>query len=301
MNLCDGHYVSGLVLIGSYTEQPTKNGSSYFGGTLNIVGSVPFKVWQGVCFDDMKSNDYSGKICQIDGSVNIYNGSRSLILQSIVEVPKSKAESLGISELDFFEAKYNVDKMYNDICTVLQKTVSENALKVFNIFMNEIREDFIKEFAAVSHHDNCFGGLVAHTAKALRASLLIKNYPNIFKRVTPDLVFLGIALHDIGKVKEYCNGVVSDVGKKVSHLTLGCIMLSEHKEEIVSLMGEDFYYSLMSVISQHHGEYGETPRTIAAYIINQFDCLDALLTSLDEVLGETEEGQQIKFDDMKLV
>lgn len=301
LSLCDGHYVSGLVLMGSYAEQPTKNNSTYLGGQLNAVGSIPFKVWQGECFNTMNTADFSGKVCNIKATVNIYNGSRSLILQDVLELPEPQLLNLGISVTDFFEAKYDVDRLYTNLYTTLEKNVSENALKVFDIFMSEAKDRFIKEFAAISHHDNCFGGLVAHTTKVVKASLLVKNYPNILKRVSPDLLFLGCALHDIGKIYEYLNGVISDMGKKISHLTIGCLMLNEHKDEIVELMDEDFFYSLMSIIAQHHGEYEETPRTIAAYVINQFDCLDATLTSLNEVLGEVEDNQQIKFDDIKLI
>ena len=299
--LCDGHMVSGLVLIGNYSEQPTKNNSTYLGGQLNALGSLQFKVWQGDCFNTMNTTDFSGKVCNIKGSVNEYNGTKSLILKDIVEIPQSQLTSWGISEVDFFEPKYDVEKMYNIFYSTIEKNVSENALKVFDIFMSELKDKLTKEFAAISHHDNCFGGLIAHKTKVLKASLLAKNYPNIIKRATPDLLFLGCALHDIGKVVEYNNGVISNVGKRVSHLTLGCLMVNDHKDEIINLMGEDFFYSLLSVISQHHGEYGDAPRTVAAYVIHQFDCLDSTLTSLDEVLGEVEDSQQIKFDNSMLI
>ena len=301
LSLCDGHRVDGLVLMGSYAEQPTKNNSTYLGGQLNALGSIPFKVWQGNCFNTMNSTDFSGKICNISGSVNEYNGTKSLILKDITEIPQSQLITWGISEMDFFEPKYDVEKMYNIFYTTVQKNVSENALKVLDIFMSEVKDKLTKEFAAISHHDNCFGGLIAHKTKVLKASLLVKNYPNILQRATPDLLFLGCALHDIGKVVEYSNGVISDVGKKISHLTIGCLMVNSHKDEIVELMGEDFFYSLLSVIAQHHGEYGDAPRTVAAYVIHQFDCLDSTLTSLDEVLSEVEDNQQIKFDGSKLI
>lgn len=301
MSLYDRQLVNGLVLIGSYSEQPTKNGSSYLGGQLNAKGSIPFKVWRGECFETMNTTDFSGKVCNISGSVNEYNGMKSLILNSISVVPDSQLTTWGISEVDFFEPKYDIDKMFNVFYTTLEKNISENALKVFDILMSELKGKFIKEFAAIHHHDNCFGGLLGHSTKVLKASLLVKNYPHIVKRATPDLLFLGCALHDIGKVVEYSNGVISDIGKRISHLTIGCLMINDHKAEIVDLMGEEFFYSLLSVISQHHGEYGDSPRTVAAYVIHQFDCLDSTLTSLDEMLGDVEEAQQIKFDSTTLI
>ena len=80
-------------------------------------------------------------------------------------------------------------------------------------------------------------------------------------------------------------------------MAIGIYMLEKHREEIINLKGEDFYYSLISIISQHHGEYGEAPRTVAAYVIHQLDCLDSTLTLLDEV--SMADGQ-ISFNSMKL-
>ena len=126
-------------------------------------------------------------------------------------------------------------------------------------------------------------------------------YPNITSKVNKDLLYLGCAIHDIGKVYEYNNGLISSQGKFISHLTSGILLLDKYREDIVMLMGEDFFYSLMSIVSQHHGEYGEKPRTIAAYVIHILDLLDTNLTTLDLSCESIEKGEQVKFDGLTLI
>ena len=297
-NKVDREHVLGLALISGYTKQPTKNGGFYLGGNVECLGTVPFKVWQGDCFCKMEETDFSGKICHIVGKVNEFGGTKQLILDDIVEISQQTLTDNNIKKSDFLETKYNIESYWNLLIKTLQKSVTPEAMQVFNLVMDkEITERFKEEFAAVSHHDNCRGGLLAHTTKVVKLSTVISMYPNILSRVSPDLLYIGAALHDIGKIVEYNNGVVSPIGKAVSHLAIGIYMLEKHREEIINLKGEDFYYSLISIISQHHGEYGEAPRTVAAYVIHQLDCLDSTLTLLDEV--SMADGQ-ISFDSMKL-
>ena len=294
----DGEYVRGVVFIRNYTKQPTRNGGVYLAGNLSCVGDMQFKVWSGnSCFDEMSNKDLQGKICLVSGNVNVYNGSYSLILNSC-EVIDS-----GFSELDFYEEKYNVDKWYGHLVKDLKKNVSDEAFEIFNLIMSdkEVENCFLNEFAAVHHHDNCKSGLLAHTVKVVRIMTILQIYPEISNRVTPDVLFLGAALHDIGKIMEYDKGCVSPMGKRVSHLTWGIILLDTYRSKIIELKGEEFYYDLLSIISQHHGDYGERPRTLGALIVHFIDCLESNLSSLNQSLEGVEKDTQISYDGMKLM
>ena len=171
---------------------------------------------------------------------------------------------------------------------------------LFDEIIKPVEDSFKNEFAAVSHHDACRSGLLAHTTKVVRMASMIKQYPEILKRVSSDLLFIGCALHDIGKVFEYNNGAISNLGKSLSHHTFGVIILLDNKELICSSMGESFFYSLLAVVEQHHGEYAEHPRTVASYVIYQLDNLDSRLTSLNSLLAESD-GDVVQYDGYKMI
>ena len=300
LEMRDQDKVQGYIYVKSYSVQPTKNGGSYIGGLLEAKGSLPFKVWSNApCFSDMAINNYNETICMVDAKVNVYGGSYSLVLDSCRAVDLRTFE---YQVSDFYEEKYNAESYWKTLCGTLKKHLSENAYKVFEIVVSgDVKEAFLKEFAAISHHDAYVSGLLAHTTKVVKLATVIKMYPDIVRIVGNDLLFLGSALHDIGKTREYNNGVISDEGKRISHLTSGILMLEKHREEIISLMGESFYIDLLSVISQHHGEYADHPRTVAAAVINQIDCLDSHLTTLNEMLEGCDKGTQFVFAGDRLV
>lgn len=296
----EGTYVYGYALVQSVQVLPTKNGSQYLAGNVQAVGQVPFKVWSNeTAFNKLMSHkeDYIGKICRVDAKIDRYGGATSLVVSDVNPVD---ATDLGLSEVDFLEEVYDINQWWGMLETVLKKYCSEEALSIFNMIISPIKEKFTTEFAAVSHHDNCKSGLLAHTTKVVRLASLLKMYPQVMRRVSPDLLFLSCALHDIGKIYEYANGTVSEEGKMLSHHTFGVLMLNDKRAEIEEIMGSNFYYQLLAVIEQHHGEYGERPRTVASYVINLIDNIDAKLTSLDSVLSESN-GDMINYDGYKLV
>ena len=270
--------VEGLLLMRTYQEKPTQSGSSaYLVGSAEGLGSVPFKVWAGETFDKMKDTDYSNQICYVKALVNDYNNMKSIIIDS-VELYNGDE----FCNMDFLERKYDEDALWSSLTRVIKNCCSEEAVKVFELVISPIEERFRQEFAAVNHHDNCVNGLLAHTSRVVKIAQVVKFYPVIQDSVTMDALMIGCALHDIGKVLEYNNGSMSEEGKLLNHLALGLNLVTPYKKEIVSLKGINFYNTLLSVIQQHHGQYGERPKTLASYLVHMFDMLESKLTDASE-------------------
>ena len=293
--------VEGYVLVQSYAEQPTKTGSTFMGGNIEVNGTVSFKAWRGSSFETLKDEQLEGKICLIEGEINEWNGTKSVVISSISEVPEDILEKVDLKKADFLEPKYNTQSYWETLNKIMEKHTSKEGYEIFKLIMSDVEEQFKVEFAAINYHDNCTGGLLAHTTKVVKLASVISLYPSIIKRISEDVLYVGAGIHDIGKVVEYATGVISTKGKYISHLTIGCLMIEKHKDRIIELKGEDFYYSLLSIIAQHHGSYEETPRTIAAYIVHQIDCLESTLALLNQTLEEIPEGTQVSFDSMKLI
>lgn len=301
VKLPDRTSVTGYVLVQSYSVMPQKNGGQYIGGKLQAAGDLGFKAWSSTLptsayMKMLGEEDFRGKICFVDATVNYFGGEYSLILNSIKAVEQGKD---GLNKSDFFQSVYDENIYMRDLRALLKKYCSPNAILVFELLMKDHEERFKLEFAAVSHHDNCRSGLLAHSSKVTRLATLIKMYPAIMKKVSLDLLFVGTALHDIGKIEEYSDGSISEIGVKLSHHTMGVLMVNEHREKITELMGEDFFYGLLSIIEQHHGQYAEHPRTVAAYVIHLLDAMEANLQSLNDLILNSV-GSQVQFDGFKL-
>lgn len=281
--------VSGYVLVQSYQTMPQKNGGQYISGHLQALGDIPFKVWSDTSATSLyaqmiSSQDFAGKVMRVTGKVDRFGGSLSLVLSSGTIVD----EDVGVTPTDLMENVYDAEKYYQTLTATLNKYCSPKAMMVFELVMKKYKNSFIKEFGAIHHHDNCKSGLLAHTTKVTKLATMIKIYPSLFDRVSTDLLFLGCALHDLGKISEYNNGAISEEGKSISHMISGPLMLSEFKEEIEKLMGSDFYIGLISILGTHAGEFGEPPRTVVAYVIHLMDCLEANLTSLNQLCADNQ-------------
>jgi len=278
--LIDGEVIETVAFIKSYDVRPAKNNNKFIDGMLEMKGSVPFKVWSGTTFDELEKYDYRNIVCFIKAKVNEYNGNKSLILNEVKALEEGTYEPS-----DFFEEKYQANAYWDALCKLIGKNCSPEGLQIFKKVFGEIDNRFKVEFAARSHHDAVRSGLLAHTYKLVFImTRVIKLYPNIVKKVDNDMFALGVAIHDIGKIHEYTNGVIEGNGLLVSHHTFGVEMLSKHKDFIVELKREEFYYRLLAIIEQHHGEYEETPRTIEAYLVHMVDNLESTYQAIDESL-----------------
>lgn len=195
----------------------------------------------------------------------------------------------------------------SDFYNTLQNSdISENAFSVINQCLHTSETDAIKqrlckEYAAYANHDNCSTGLLAHMGKCIKIYNGIKgSYPFLSDQKTNDLMVISFALHDIGKIFEMYDGVYKK-NSFITHRGLGFEYLTKYKKLITNLYDEEFFYMLSSVLLQHHGEYGENPKTLYALLVHTVDNMEAQLTSIDEMLGSKEfvrdaSGTKIKFN-----
>ena len=184
------------------------------------------------------------------------------------------------------------------------------------LYQNEALVSRLKEeFAAMSHHDNCKGGLLAHTVKMVDfLPIVLDNYPVLFSdkdisgelKASPDkrdLLVIGCILHDIGKTREMDYGVYQK-GSFVSHRFFGAEMVEEHKDYIVGQYGEEWFYHLIAILLQHHDQFGDPCRDVYALIVHKIDDIESSLTNLSQEIeqnGNTDpSGQFIWYDNKTL-
>lgn len=300
-NLKPKQYISGVLLVKNYDIQLTKQGKEYIVGNLQSGVSISFKAWgNSSAFTSMKNNDFSNCPAYITGSVDDYGGVSSIILDSVQAVE-------GFTPDQFFSIKYNMDAYWDALKKRISSSCSEKAYAIADkiLFSNEeVAKRFKEEFAASSHHDNCKSGLLAHTYKVLSiVANIVEMCPSITVRNGErdtdlvDLLYIGSLLHDIGKIKEMNFGVYQPTSF-ATHRFFGVEYIDSAKEDIITSYGEDWYYQLVSIILQHHGEYGEPCKTVASYIVHKADEMDASVTLLAQKIEAVDNvaGTSIRLD-----
>lgn len=296
----DKELVKGISILSSYAPQTAKNGKEYYNGTLKAQGNLEFKVWGGTLFDQLKAEDYTGIPVYVEAEVNVWNDTKSLILKKVVAVD---VVDLGIDITPLDPTKYDIAANEKEFYSLLKEELSPNGFELFKKIYNRIRKEFRSEYAAVKIHDAYRGGLLAHTLKMLKVLQFIWNtYPNIRENMNKDLVFIGLAVHDMGKIVEYNNGTRTDIAF-ATHNFLGQEILFEFKKDIVEgfeafvkgseetisvePFGSDFYYRLQAIIQQHHGEFGEPCHTTESYLVHLVDMFESRVEIFEESLPFT--------------
>lgn len=277
----DGVPLEGIAIVTSSNVAVTKSGNNYLRGSIrNNEGISDFIMWGSPWLDKfLKSGEtLDGRVFFIKGRVNEYNDNKSVIIEQLTESD--------IPSMDLLESPYDPDELFQEANSLLNSNLTIEGRKVLSMVTKPVIQSFMVEGAAISRHDAVKHGLLAHSTKVLRnLNFILDNYQGILAsgRIDKDLLYLGAFLHDIGKVFEY-NGLTRSKYHWATHHAFAIDLLSQFKDEIVELKGEEFYWQMNAVFLQHHGEHGEKPRTAAAYLIHLVDGLESKLTDLTDAL-----------------
>lgn len=294
-----GKPINGVVLMRDYKALVTKNGKDYIAGDLQSGVSVQFKSWaSSAACAALKAEDYRNLPVYITGMVDGYNNTYSIVVDTVVAVD-------GFTVDMFLPVKYDSEKYFAALEKITKAAVSEKGHFIVDelLFKNEeVAARFKSEFAARSHHDNCKGGLLAHTYKVVYLMTVVKQmYPSLNVRGEAidedffDLLIIGSVLHDIGKIDEMEYGVYTPVSV-VTHNYLGVEHVNTIKDKIIEVYGEQWYYNLVSVILQHHDKYGMPAKSLAALITYTVDMFEATMTDIQQAIENSPEDK-VYYDD----
>lgn len=171
----------------------------------------------------------------------------------------------------------------------------DTATDILYLLTNEGKAtSFTEEWCARGVHDARKNGLSVHTIKVFSELINMlfsgtsygdRFYNNILNKVDMPALIIGCIIHDIGKTMEYYYGTNSDI-HYCTHLLLGVEMLVGVKDLLIEKYGEQTYYRILSIIGQHHGEFGEKPQTIEAYLVHLADYQETKLQILEEAIDK---------------
>lgn len=292
-NLFEGH-----VLIKSAQEATTNNGSPYFTITIGEKEkTMSCKLWErnfhGYNVAQLKNEIFkAGSLLHIEGNVSEYRGELQMTIENyrpIEEGEANIADFLESAPEPTEEMQLEFESFLDDIQSPILRTICKDLYQ-------EHKAAFLTFPAAKSNHHSFRSGLLYHVLSMLR---LAKHVCSQYKQINRDLVYAGIALHDLGKVVELTGFLAPDytkLGNFLGHITIVNMFIDRKAQKLKEEKGKwsradfDQVYELMHVISAHHGklEYGSpvAPKILEAEVVHQIDMLDSRINMISGGLAD---------------
>lgn len=250
----------------------TREGKDYLRLTLrDKTGSIT-----AVFFDPGSAKNIpKGSFARVTGTVSDYKGQLNIKLDDLWEEKED-----AIDYEDFLPStSRDVEGCYTKLAETARSLKEPLASLLTAFYDNAL---FARQFklapGGVTVHHGYLGGLCVHTYDMLAiASDVCKRDESLDR----DLLYAGVLLHDIGKIREYAytrNIDSTEEGRFLGHITIG-IRMVEREIARISDFPERLAWKLEHMIISHHGEreYGSPilPKFIEAQILHHIDNMDA--------------------------
>ncbi|MFZ3577318.1 3'-5' exoribonuclease YhaM [Virgibacillus sp. DJP39] len=284
-----GESFDGFVLIKESNRGVASNGKPFLTLILrDATGEIEAKLW------DISKEDETTftpeKIVKLTGEINQFRGKAQLKILSLR--PSQPTDDLHVT--DFIE-KAPVDK------EELMEKLTEAIFEMKNPAMQRIVRAFVKKYqealltypAATKNHHEYVSGLAHHVVSMIA---LAKELHTLYPQLNKDLLYAGIILHDLGKLKEL-SGVITTTytleGKLLGHIPM---MVEEigHIARELQIEGEEVLI-LQHLVLSHHGkaEWGspKPPLVREAELLHLIDLIDAKMNMLNRSLEKVKPGE----------
>ena len=222
----------------------------------------------------------------------------SLLVDPIIYKGQMQLKIIDFDELkgpiDQKELIINPPVSTTELETELHSFISEIQDQEIRTIVTEVLQNYYDQFlyhpAAKSNHHEYASGLLHHEVSMLKlAKAIIVLYPEIQK----DLLYGGIILHDLGKIKELSGPITTEyttAGKLLGHISIiqTDIIEAAKKHQIT----EEKVMLLQHMVLAHHGkyEYGSPvlPHTLEAEVLYLIDNMDSRIHMIIKALNNVE-------------
>lgn len=238
----------------------------------------------------------SGEIYVASGVMKDYQGKMQFNINEMRLATDSDLEEEGMNRNDYYErAKLDISVLAEALNHYINLIKNETLKNLVVSILKEMGADNYMNYpAALTMHHNYYSGLAYHVYSMLTLS---DSYLDLYPFLNRDLVYSGIILHDIGKLKELSGPKGTEytkVGNLLGHISIGAnIIYSKAKE--LGCEETDEVISLLHVVLSHHGinEYGspKEPQMAEAVLVYLLDYSDSRMAALEKEIPQTKEGE----------
>ncbi|WP_174616203.1 3'-5' exoribonuclease YhaM [Virgibacillus ihumii] len=289
-----GHYNIGdafdnFILIKEATRGVASNGKPFLTLILrDATGEIDGKLW------DVSKEDeevfVGEQIVRIAGEINQFRGKAQLKIISIRPAQPTDGVKVG----DFVEkAPIDKEELLANLTEIIFEMQNPAIQRIVRAFIKKYQEPLLTYPAAAKNHHNYVSGLAHHIVSMLGvAKELHKLYPELNK----DLLYAGIILHDLGKMKELSGVVTTSYtieGKLLGHIPMMVEEIGQMAKEL-QIESEEVLI-LQHLVLSHHGkaEWGspKPPLVREAELLHLIDLIDAKMNMLNRSLDKVKPGE----------
>ncbi|NEU31501.1 3'-5' exoribonuclease YhaM [bacterium LRH843] len=284
-----GDRVETYYLIKSATKGTASNGKPFL--TLMLgdhTGDIESKLWG--CSPDDETTFCSQVIVHINGEVTDYRGRLQLKISSIR--PTTAMDQVKIS--DFVRsAPRSPEDMLEEITQYIFEMKNATIQRITRHLLKKHQQAFLESPAATKNHHEFVSGLAYHVVCMLKVA---KSLSELYPSLDTDLLYAGIILHDLGKVRELSGPIDTKYtleGKLIGHISIMVNEIAEAAKELQ--IDSEEVIMLQHLVLSHHskGEWGspKAPVLREAEILHMIDNIDAKMNMMDRALERTAPGE----------
>ncbi|MCT2535557.1 3'-5' exoribonuclease YhaM [Aquibacillus koreensis] len=277
-----------FMLIKSATKGVASNGKPFLTLILkDVTGEIEAKLWEATPEDEELFQ--SEQLVKISGEVNQYRGRSQLKIHAI----RPAQPTDGVHAKDFIEkAPVEKEELMSRLTEIIFEMKNPNIQRIVRYFIKRYQEDLLVYPAAVKNHHEYVSGLAYHTVSMLN---IAKELKRLYPEINADLLYAGVILHDLGKLKEL-SGVTAPsytlAGKLIGHIPMMVEEIGQVAREL-EIEGEEVTI-LQHMVLSHHGkaEWGspKPPLVREAELLHLIDLIDAKMNMLNRALEKTKPG-----------
>lgn len=288
-----GDQFVGFYVIRSKQLEPFRDASR--GNFLSLVlsdgsGQLLARVWEGA--EEALDEIGQSKVVKLRGEVETYldrTQIRVLQIRPAKDDEFDRRDMLPSSDRDQGEMLADIDKFTQKIEQPQLKRL------VDAIFTDDdFRAKFVVAPAARRVHHAYLGGLIEHT---LELTKIAETVVSVFPKINKDILFTGVLLHDIGKVREFeweFDIDYSRDGRLFGHIVMGDEMVRNAIDGIKEFP-EELAVQLRHMLLSHHGRYEwgspRRPKTMEAIALHQIENLGAQINRFGMLLDDRPDGE----------
>ncbi|RKJ49620.1 3'-5' exonuclease, partial [Butyricicoccus sp. 1XD8-22] len=198
------NYTKGSEFIGQLLIKDAKKGVASNGNPfLTLIlsdqtGTIEAKMWSVT--KEQVDTFISGEVVNIEGVVSEYRGKAQLNI-NFINICQGDVDLSNFLE----SAPIEKSDMLNEILDTISNMENDKIRAITGNIIKKHKKDFLEYPAASSMHHAYVSGLAYHTVSMLR---IAKSLCSIHPELNKDLLYAGVILHDLKKIKEY-TGVIS--------------------------------------------------------------------------------------------
>jgi 3'-5' exoribonuclease len=279
-----------VLFVEEKTLKTARNGRTYI--DLNLkdkTGNISSKIWDRV--EEFDPAFAKGDFVAVRGAVEVFQEKLQLKVMSVDRIDE---EQVNLDDFIDSVPVEHIEAYFSKIVKCIEEMENPHLKKLMESFLED--QEFVEKFkkcpGAKSVHHALIGGLIKHTSFMLQTA---KFLTHLYRVLDADLLYTGVILHDIGKIRELqVNTSISYSveGEMLGHAVIGLEMIREKITGIPDFP-ENLKILIEHMLLSHHGQadYGalRIPLFREAWMLHLVDTIDSKMEIMTKHLRDTAE------------